>query len=136
MKIVGGFVVYYFHFTCVLLILLVDKFSHLNHTAQQLTRFSMSIIPSTHTHNLTLTHLNVSEWVWMGDLGVFKVTILAAQTTMIDPMSVTSQQVNSRLTWKCCNKKQLMRQKKIGLFNFEVNLKTISSLCNITSVSL
>ena len=49
MKIVGGFVLYYFHFTCVLLIFLVDKFSHLNHIAQQLTRFSMSTIPSTHT---------------------------------------------------------------------------------------
>ena len=37
---------------------------------------------------------------------------------MIDPMSVTSQQVNSRLTWKRCNRNINETQKEtIGLFN-------------------
>ena len=79
MKIVGGFVLLLvsLHFTCVLLSLLVDKFSHLNHTLTQFTKLSLETLVSTHTHNYTLTHLNVLEWVWMGDLGVFKVTTLA-----------------------------------------------------------
>ena len=69
----------------------------------------------------TLMYRNEYEWVIWASFTLQ----LAIQNTIIDPMSVTSQQVNSRLTRKCCNKTRLMRQKKIGLFNFRINLKTI-----------
>ena len=65
MKIVGGFVLLQvsLHFTCVLLSLLVDKFSHLNHTHTQFTKLSLETLVSTHTY--TQSHSNTLKCIGM-----------------------------------------------------------------------